>query len=54
MTGMYQKLDYMKCVTYRITEVFTNGTLLVQKGKVKKLNIYIYIYIYKTYDASLH
>ena len=30
MTGIYHKLDYKKQGTYRITEVFTNGTVQVQ------------------------
>ena len=34
MTGIYCKLDYKKQGTYRITEVFTNGTVIVQLGKV--------------------
>ena len=36
MTGIYRKLDYQKQVSYRITEVFTNGTVQVQRGKVNE------------------
>ena len=40
MTGIYRKLDYKKQVTYRITEVFTNGTVRVQHGQVnERINI---------------
>ena len=40
MTGIYHKLDYKKYGTYIITEVFTNGTVSVNKGQVnKKKNI---------------
>ena len=34
MTGIYRKLDYKKKVPYRITEVFTNATVLFQWGQV--------------------
>ena len=36
MTGIYQKLDYNKQVPYRITEVFTNGTVRLQQGQVNR------------------
>ena len=40
MTGIYYKLDYKKQGPYRITKVFTNGTVQVQWGKVnKRINI---------------
>ena len=34
MTGIYRKLYYRKQGPYIITEVFTNGTVLVQHGQV--------------------
>ena len=34
MTGIYQNIDYKKKGLYGITEVFTNGTFRVQRGKV--------------------
>ena len=34
MTGIYHKLDYNKQGPYRITKVFTNGTVRVQRGQV--------------------
>ena len=34
MTGIYCKPDYKKQVTYRITELFTNGTVQFQLEKV--------------------
>ena len=40
MTGIYRKLDYRKQGPYRITEVFTNGTVRVQHGQVnERINI---------------
>ena len=40
MTGIYRKLDYNKQEPYRTTEVFTNGTVLVQHGQVnEQINI---------------
>ena len=36
MTGIYRKLDYKKQGTYRIKEVFTNGTVEVQQGQVNE------------------
>ena len=36
MTGIYRKLDYRKQGLYRITEVFTNGTVRVQLRQVNK------------------
>ena len=40
MTGIYQKLDYNKQGPYRITEVFTNGTVRVQRRQVnERINI---------------
>ena len=36
MTGIYCKLDYKKQGPYIITEVFTNGTVQVQWGKVNE------------------
>ena len=46
MTGIYHKLDYKKQGLYTITELFTNGTVKVQRGQLKK-------HKYKTVDASL-
>ena len=34
MTGIYRKLDFKKQEPYRITEVFTNGTVRVQTRQV--------------------
>ena len=31
---IYRKLDYKNNVTYRITEVFKNGTVQVQRGAI--------------------
>ena len=40
MTGIYRKLYYRKQGPYRITEVFTNGTVQVQRGQVnRRINI---------------
>ena len=40
MTDIYRKLDYKKQGTYRITEVFTNGTVQFQCGQVnERINI---------------
>ena len=40
MTGIYCKLDYRRQGPYRITEVFTNGTFQVQRGKFnERINI---------------
>ena len=40
MTGIYLKLTYRKHKPYRITEVFTNGTVRVQQGQVnEQINI---------------
>ena len=36
MTDIYRKLDYSKHGPYRITEVFTNGKVQFQEGKVNK------------------
>ena len=33
-TGIYRKLDYKKHGPYRITKVFTNGKVIVQRGQV--------------------
>ena len=37
MNGIYRKLDYKKQWPYRIIEVFKNGTVQVQRGKVNEL-----------------
>ena len=37
MTSIYRKLDYKKQGPYRITEVFTNGTVWVQRGQVNEI-----------------
>ena len=34
MNGIYHKLDYIKYGLYRITEVFTNGKVIVQHRQV--------------------
>ena len=40
MTGIYHKLDYNKQEPYRTTEVFTNGKVRFQQGKLnEKINI---------------
>ena len=40
MTGIYRKLDYKKQGTYRITEVFINGTVQFQHEQVnERINI---------------
>ena len=40
MTGINCKLDYKKQVSYRITEVFKNGTVQIQQGQVdERINI---------------
>ena len=40
MSGIYRKIDHRKQGLYRITEVFTNGTVTVQHGQVnEKINI---------------
>ena len=40
MTGIYRKFDYRKQGPYRITEVFTNGTVRFQCGKFnERINI---------------
>ena len=40
MTGIYRKLDYRKQGPYRITEVFTNGTVWFQRGNFnEQINI---------------
>ena len=40
MTGIYHKLDYRKHWLYIFTEVFTNGTVQVQRGQVnERINI---------------
>ena len=36
MTGIYHKLDYKEKGPYRITEVFTNGTVRVQNEQVNE------------------
>ena len=36
MTVIYRKLDYKKQGPYIITEVFTNGTVQFQRGKVNE------------------
>ena len=36
MTGIYQTLDFNKHGPYRITEVFANGTVRVQRGQVNE------------------
>ena len=33
MTGIYRKIDHKKQGRYIITEVFTNGKVLFQRGK---------------------
>ena len=40
ITGIYRKLDYSKQGPYRITEVFTNGTVRFQRVQVnERINI---------------
>ena len=40
MTGIYRKLDYWKHGSYRITELFTNGTVRLKHGQVnERINI---------------
>ena len=40
ITGIYRKLDYRKQGPYRITEVFTNSTVWVQRVQVnERINI---------------
>ena len=36
ITGIYRKLYYKKQGPYRITEVFSNGTVRVQRGQVNE------------------
>ena len=36
MTGIYHKLDDKKHGPYRITEVFTNGTVILKRLQVNK------------------
>ena len=36
ITGIYWKLDYKKQGPYKTTEVFTNGTIWFQRGKVNE------------------
>ena len=39
--GIYRKLDGSKIGSYEITQVFTNGTVRIQRGRVKEEHINI-------------